>query len=314
MAHILIIEDEIGLRSTVARAMMRIGEVSDAGTLAEALVLIDQHPPDVVISDIDLPERSGLELLGELGRRHLHTPVIFVSGYLNAYRSQIPQHADVEVLEKPVGIEELRQVVQRRLGERRVSGEFAPFTVSDYLQLASMGRHSVVIEIERDGRPLGNVVVCSGEAWAATDVIGDGQAALARLAFARDSVVLCSALAEEPGPRSLEGDWEFALMEAARLSDEERRSGDEDPYVTAVHGVEDLPALAEAEPDPAAEAFERAWNTGVEALLDRRYDEALAAFLQARDLRPEDRKVLANIKRLAELGFAEPDDSTAGSI
>lgn len=114
MARVLIIEDETVLRASVARGIAKLNvDVFEAGTLNDALRIVDTTPPDVVISDIDMPERSGLELLGELGRRNLNVPVIFVSGYLNAYRSQIPHHASVEVLEKPVPIDELRQVVRR---------------------------------------------------------------------------------------------------------------------------------------------------------------------------------------------------------
>jgi CheY-like chemotaxis protein len=297
--------------------------VADAGNLNEALALIDQQMPDIVISDIDLPERSGLELLGELGRRRARTPVVFVSGYLNAYRSQIPQHADVEVLEKPVSIEELRGIVQRRLGQRVERSEAAPFGVADYLQLASMGRHSVVIEIERGARALGRIVVSEGEVFSAGDVLGEGQAALARLAFAERSTVRCKALTEPPRDRNMSGNWEFALLEAARIADESKSRGRHarDPYELDAARTDRPERIASAQAPPAAEPapavddveFNAAWDAGVDALLKKRYGEALSAFLRAKALRPDDRKVEVNIRRLAELGFVETPQPSRGT-
>lgn len=327
--RILVIEDEAMLRSGIVRGLAKIAgaQVVDAGDLPSALDLIDRAAPDVIVSDIDLPGRSGLELLGELGRRGLQTPVIFASGYLRAYRSQIPPNANVEVMEKPVSLDELRAAVMRRGQKHRPSSsEFAPFSVADYLQLAGLGRHSVVVEVERDGVEVGNIVVWAGETWSARDQRGKGEEALRRLAFATGTVSRCKTLAEEPKePRNLPGHWEMVLLEAARQTDELGSSGsvDSTPRAPISGPLEAAPAPtpsppAPPPPPPAVEpppvsrrapedvAFEEAWEDGIDALLHRDYPRALRAFLAARELRPSDTKVHANIRRLDELGI-KPD-------
>lgn len=326
--RILVIEDETMLRSGIVRGLAKIAgaQVVDAGDLPSALVLVDQATPDVIVSDIDLPGRSGLELLGELGRRGLRTPVIFASGYLRAYRSQIPPNANVEVMEKPVSLDELRAAVMRRGQKHRPSSsEFAPFSVADYLQLAGLGRHSVVVEVERDGVELGNIIVWAGETWSARDQRGKGEEALRRLAFASGTVSRCKTLAEEPKePRNLPGHWEMVLLEAARQTDELGPEGADSTPNPPISGPLDAafeagpPSDADAVPAPAEVppvsrrapedvAFEEAWEDGVEALLHRDYPRALRAFLAARELRPSDTKVHANIRRLDELGI-KPDE------
>jgi CheY-like chemotaxis protein len=102
MPRILLIEDEVVLRSMMARGLGRTPgyEVLDAGTLEDGVRLLDGHGIDLVVSDIDLPGRSGIELLAELSARGLRVPVVFVSGYLGHYAAQIPHHEDLEVLEK----------------------------------------------------------------------------------------------------------------------------------------------------------------------------------------------------------------------
>lgn len=327
MQRILVIEDETVLRSNVARGLSKLGlEVMEASTLNDALKLIDRAAPDLVVSDIDLPERSGLELLGELGRRGLKPAVIFVSGYLNAYRAQIPHHASIEVLEKPVPIEELREAVLRRLGSS-AGAEASPFSVPDYLQLACLGRHSVVVEVERHGQRLGRVVVSDGEIWSADDTEGSGLPALGRLAFGPGGGARCKRHAGALPARNLEGGWEYLLMEAARVMDESGRSGRDSPRaleqgsLTPELGAEqraladELGLVLEAdfaqaprahELSPAERdelAFASAWEQGVEALLSKNHQLALTAFVRASELRPNDSKVRANLKRLAELGY-----------
>lgn len=301
MARILLIEDEAVLRSNIARALGRLPgmEVFDAGSVDEAISLFARGKPDLVVSDIDLPRRTGIEILGELGSRGLHVPVIFVTGYLRAYASQIPRHANIEILEKPLSIDELRATVERHLkSASRSSSELAPFGVADYMQLAGMGRHSVSIDLEVDGRRVGTVCMVNGEAWSATDERGEGPDALRRLAFLEDAVVTCRTLVGDAGPRTLDGRWEWVLMEAARIEDENHRL-ESDP-------ASGLPpaTCAESPQERAARAFERAWDEGVEALLRKDYPTALDAFLRAREFAPEDTKVAANLRRLAQLGYA----------
>ncbi len=335
VSRILIIEDEAVLRSSMARSLAKVSnvEVVTAANLAEGLSLIDSKTPQLILSDIDLPDRSGLELIGELGQRHLRVPIVYISAYLTAYRAQIPPHANVEVLEKPVGIEELREVVRRHTVVTSSPSGITPFGIPDYLQLADLGRHSVVIEARGRGR----IVVKDGELWSAKDEAGDGRDAFCRLALLGGLEVTCQTLADDPGPRTLEGKPGELLLEAARRSDESGRSAS--PEARAAEGIERIdPQIAadvetsfagftELTPDdgpipppapspsdplvaaarqrptplPGFERFDALWDEGVEALLAHRYSDALASFTRCNQLRPDDRRVLANLQRLQTL-------------
>lgn len=331
-SRVLIIEDEAMLRSSMARSLSRVTsvEVLTASTLGEGLAVIDTTPPALILSDIDLPDRSGLELIGELGRRNLRIPIVYISAYLTAYRAQIPRHANVEVLEKPVGIEELREVVRRHLAAPSTPSGITPFGVADYLQLAGMGRHSVVIDV----RGRGVIVVKEGVLWSARDGQGEGEDAFYRLALLHTDVT-CQALQEDPGPRTMKGGAEELLLEAARRSDEAAESKaapGADPFSGFTELDLEMGASAKPEPAPVAppahspppritpapppaptphevrptpipgqEEFDSLWDQGVEALLHRQYDEALLAFDRCNQLRPDDRRVLANLSRLQTL-------------
>ena len=242
MPRLLILEDEAVLRASMARGLRKVPglEVVEAGSMAEAVGLLDTAPPDLVFSDIDLPDRAGLEILGELGRRHLKVPVVFISAFLKAYGPQVPRHANVEVRSKPVSVEELRRIVTERLG-RTAGAAAAPFSAVDYLQLAGLGRHTVELELRRNDLPAGSIEVVAGEPWSAQDAQGSGVEAFLRIAFASDGAVECRTLQFAPRPRNIDARMEELLMEGARLVDEGARTGT---------GPEPGPELAAPPPTP----------------------------------------------------------------
>ncbi len=329
MPRVLIIEDEAVLRASLAHGLSKTGElqVRDAGSLDQALEIIDHEPPDIVISDIDLPSRTGIELLGELGKRGLVIPIIYVSAYLNAYGAQIPKHANIEVLEKPVALEDLRQAIGAKLSASETE---EPFSIPDFLQLASMGRRSVLIEAKWPDGKVGTITVHSGEVWNATfdDLIGVD--AFVQVAWRHGARTHCRSLSSPPGARTLEGTAEALLMDTARMLDEQSvdaniaSSTDGDrpspvrPSVPELLGDEEF-ALAGAFPtetgeaSPGAEylvddAFNRQLDHGVSALLAKDFVTALAAFEAAHGIDPEHPLVNANLQRLHELGYGNREE------
>lgn len=339
MPRVLILEDETVLRASMARGLAKLpAEVDEAGTLAEAIAALDRALPDVIVSDLDLPDGSGIELIGELGRRKARVPVVFVSAYLRAFRAQIPPHADVEVREKPIALEELRALVRERIGGRDES--VAPFAVVDYLQLACLGKHSVAIDVASRDRRRGRIEVVRGDIWHAVDEHGTGPPAFKRLAFGTAAEVTCRTLHGAPGPRTIEGKWEALLMDSAREHDEESYSGaaQDAELDLAIHEFEDeqiawppagglvaaeaalapRPAPTSSTPGPTplatgseasvarvvADEFTVTRDRAVDALLVRDYATAAQLFAVAHALRPEDGAVAANLERLAALGFA----------
>lgn len=82
MATVLIADDEPAIRQVLSLTLSRLGHrVLSAVDGEEALVLARAHEPDLVVSDVAMPRRSGTALLEAL-RRHprlARIPVILVS-------------------------------------------------------------------------------------------------------------------------------------------------------------------------------------------------------------------------------------------
>lgn len=294
-AQVLIVEDEPVLRSSMVRGLARMPrvEVWNAASVAEARQILERIRPQILVCDIDLPDGVGLDVLAALDRRGFHVPVLFISAYVSTYKRSIPSRANIQVHEKPLSLVELRRLVQQQLDLPPQESE-SPFSPSDYIQLAAMGKHSVRLEFDAAGEPAGTIVICRGELWSAVDTQGDGEPALRRLIFSRSILSRCVALTEDPGPRSFTESSQSLLLEAARLFDEESH--------------QEKPPLARPQaPEGKPPCFEDLFESGVDALLRKDYAASWRAFNQAAALRPDDARVAANLKRLQSMGVAKED-------
>jgi len=83
--NILVVDDSQTMRYVIKKAVtmsgVEIGELHEAGTGKEALKVLHDAWVDVVLSDINMPEMSGIEFLQEVKKDGglKDTPVIFVS-------------------------------------------------------------------------------------------------------------------------------------------------------------------------------------------------------------------------------------------
>ena len=80
---ILVVEDSRAMRMIVVRTLRQAGfgghEVIEAENGREALELVGTHAPDLILSDWNMPEMSGIQLLQALRSRGDGTPFCFVT-------------------------------------------------------------------------------------------------------------------------------------------------------------------------------------------------------------------------------------------
>jgi DNA-binding response OmpR family regulator len=112
---ILVVEDDPSLRQFYRTALMLAGyDVREAADGYDALMIIDTHPPDLVVLDLMLPQVSGHVVRQDLAAQAVtrDIPVVIVTG---ADRVEIDALDADCVLTKPVTAEQLIQVVRQCL-------------------------------------------------------------------------------------------------------------------------------------------------------------------------------------------------------
>ncbi|MDA0745279.1 MAG: response regulator [bacterium] len=82
MPHLLVVDDDDMVRSIVERILVAKGHtVSAVAGGAEALALLMQQTPEMILSDIDMPEMDGHELFREVRLRGFGMPFVAMSGH-----------------------------------------------------------------------------------------------------------------------------------------------------------------------------------------------------------------------------------------
>jgi two-component system, response regulator, stage 0 sporulation protein F len=123
--QVLVADDDDATRTLIANKLRRAGiEVLEACNGEELVAVIramEASPhlvvPDLVISDVHMPEATGLEALIELKKIVPETPVIIVSGYLDARMQVLAKDLGASaVYDKPLDLGELRETVIGLLG------------------------------------------------------------------------------------------------------------------------------------------------------------------------------------------------------
>jgi len=117
-ARIWVIDDDRSIRWVLERALTQAGmAVTAFENGAEAMARLAGEPPEVVVSDIRMPEMDGLSLLQKLSELHPDIPVIIMTAYsdlestVSAY-----QGGAFEYLPKPFDVDEAVALVRRALG------------------------------------------------------------------------------------------------------------------------------------------------------------------------------------------------------
>jgi two-component system response regulator DesR len=85
--RVVIAEDQAMVRGALAALLAIEGDIEIAGQAQngrEALDLVAQLMPDIVLTDIEMPEVTGLELAAELKRRHLPVRVVILTTFARA--------------------------------------------------------------------------------------------------------------------------------------------------------------------------------------------------------------------------------------
>src|SRR3954470_11158057 len=120
MARILLIEDEKPMRDAIEKILIRAGhEARIAANGREGLASIPDAPPDLVITDIFMPEKDGIETIVALRKALKDVKIIAISGGGRAsnfdFLKLAGQIGADAVLKKPIRMADLIACIDRLL-------------------------------------------------------------------------------------------------------------------------------------------------------------------------------------------------------
>jgi DNA-binding NtrC family response regulator len=135
MATVCVIEDQDlmreSLQQTLTLAEHKVLAFEDA---QEALTMIKQRHPDVVLTDLRMPGMDGVALLREMRRLGLDIPVVLMTAYASVQTAvEAMKLGAFDYVQKPFNAEEIQIVIERAIRDRnlRRDNEVLERTVED---------------------------------------------------------------------------------------------------------------------------------------------------------------------------------------
>ncbi len=124
-AHLLLVDDDPNTLASLSRAFRLAGhEATVCDNAARAVELLRTESFDVILSDVVMPGRSGLELLDDLKKAGVKTPIVLVSGQANIEMAvKATKLGALDFLEKPLSTDKLLVTVENALRLSRLEDE-----------------------------------------------------------------------------------------------------------------------------------------------------------------------------------------------
>jgi two-component system nitrogen regulation response regulator GlnG len=149
MPTLLVIDDEQSVRYSFRRIFEEDGvRVLTAATAAEGLEQIRRDSPDVVVLDLQLPDRPGLDIFREIHAGDPKRPVIFITAHGTTETAiEAMKGGAFDYLVKPVDLERISQVLERAFEAARLMRVPAVLPVEEDSGDRIVGRSAIMQEM-----------------------------------------------------------------------------------------------------------------------------------------------------------------------
>jgi two-component system, NtrC family, nitrogen regulation response regulator NtrX len=124
-AHLLLVDDDPNTLASLSRAFRLAGhEATVCDNASRAVELLRAENFDLILSDVVMPGKSGMELLDELKKAGVKTPVVLISGQANIEMAvKATRLGALDFLEKPLSTDKLLVTVENALRLTRLEEE-----------------------------------------------------------------------------------------------------------------------------------------------------------------------------------------------
>ena len=134
--RILLVDDDPGLSEVIALLLEREGYgVELAGTVKQGLNLVEARKPDLVLTDLKLPDGTGLDVIAGVRARRPRLPLIMITSYSSMASAIDALRAGAnDYVIKPFNNEEFLHAIARGLNERRLVRGARPLAIEEYIR------------------------------------------------------------------------------------------------------------------------------------------------------------------------------------
>jgi CheY-like chemotaxis protein len=227
--QLLFVDDDGDFLAMIRDFFVALGEntwqIHCASSADQALEMLKTRKIDLVVSDVNMPMLDGIQFLHILNRRHpdLKKAVITANATEEKRSACLAEGAElfIEKPHTPDGLKSIFIMLEELITwtpQEGFQGVLRRVGLHDVIQMECLGRNSSILEIHNQ-QLQGRVYIEDGRIIHAQAGDTAGESAFYKLLSIPSGEFQLQPF-EPPPRRTIEGQWEFLLMEAARVRDE----------------------------------------------------------------------------------------------
>lgn len=226
---VLLVDDDPVILEYLSNALNETDSTYDVITANDgraALDIMEHQDIAMVVTDLDMPEITGLELLSEIRKKYDTTQVIIMTGYgTPQVKSKAMDQGCLHFIEKPFESTYLKSLIGKEINKKDKGfvGTLKQIHLIDLIQMCCQAGMSMVIRVIND-EDKGTVVIEQGNIIHA--VCGNlvGEDAFFRILSWKSGEFETIGSIHVPEP-TIKQNSQYLLMEAARIVDEDEKQG-----------------------------------------------------------------------------------------
>ena len=230
LKKVLFVDDNLQFLEMIERLMGNWSQgewqIFLAQNSGKALLILQEHSIDLAVVDVQMPVVDGIQFLGLLNRKYPNVQKVTLSAYADdaARTACLSQGAEL-FLEKPrdpadleLIFTTLRELARHKPTTTGFRGVLRQVSLEDVIQMECLNRNSSILEVNA-GKWVGKIYIKDGAIVHAEAEDRNGESALNRILCLKGGEFNLKPFVA-PERQSIDGPWEFLLMEAARVRDE----------------------------------------------------------------------------------------------
>lgn len=248
LKRVLVVDDEDDLTWSISKHLAKDKDKYDlicVNSGKKALDVLSQLPVELVISDIRMPEISGMELLIKIKESYPNTKVIIMTAYGSSeIQEEANKHGCLKYIEKPFEINELRELILNVIAQKKgFQGTISDFHLSDLIQMNCLGRLTSALNVQMEDHD-GVIYFLEGNIVHAACNDLEGKEALYEILSWEGGSFSSERGKKSPKETIIEG-WQSLLLEGMRRVDESRKGQINERESKRQSRVEKLNAILE---------------------------------------------------------------------
>ncbi|MDF1577930.1 MAG: response regulator [Desulfobulbales bacterium] len=224
MKKILVVDDEKNFLLSLAD-MLKANEndfsVETAGNGKEASDIIDSKKINLVVTDLNMPEMDGFELIAHISQVDPGIPVIAMTAYgTPEMESRLNNMGAFQYIEKPIDFDSLLGMINEGLKKGSTRGHVAGIALTSFMQLLELDNKTCTLHI-KSAKGTGDMFFNQGELLTArTGELTGQNAAFEIINWDNPEIVIENTCKVKIEDRDIEVPMGFLLIESARMKDE----------------------------------------------------------------------------------------------